>query len=184
MRIFSSVPAMALAVISITVLGTAPRASAAIVNYEFVPATNFTLDRAGTISGGFTYDTTTFAMTNINATVTGASGFDGTYTFTFAPWNNAQVISFMYAADSASANTFAMLALEFSGSLDGSPGLDPLVAMTGYNLPGNYRGSSFSGGLEVSSTPLPAALPLFATGLGVMGFLAKRRKRKAAANAA
>lgn len=32
-----------------------------------------------------------------------------------------------------------------------------------------------------SATPLPAALPLFATGLGVMGFLAKRRKRKGAA---
>jgi hypothetical protein len=35
--------------------------------------------------------------------------------------------------------------------------------------------------LTVSSTPLPAALPLFASGLGVMGFLAKRRKRKSAA---
>jgi hypothetical protein len=31
------------------------------------------------------------------------------------------------------------------------------------------------------ATPLPAALPLFATGLGVMGFLAKRRKRKTVA---
>jgi hypothetical protein len=30
----------------------------------------------------------------------------------------------------------------------------------------------------VSSTPLPAALPLFATGLGMMGWIAKRRKRK------
>jgi hypothetical protein len=30
-------------------------------------------------------------------------------------------------------------------------------------------------------SPLPAALPLFATGLGVMGFLARRRKRKTAA---
>ena len=30
-------------------------------------------------------------------------------------------------------------------------------------------------------TPLPAALPLFATGLGVIGLLAKRRKRKASA---
>ena len=29
-------------------------------------------------------------------------------------------------------------------------------------------------------TPLPAALPLFATGLGVMAYLAKRRKRKSA----
>jgi len=32
-----------------------------------------------------------------------------------------------------------------------------------------------------SATPLPAALPLFATGLGVMGWLARRRKRKASA---
>ena len=32
-----------------------------------------------------------------------------------------------------------------------------------------------------SATPLPAALPLFATGLGVMGLLARRRKRKVAA---
>jgi hypothetical protein len=31
-----------------------------------------------------------------------------------------------------------------------------------------------------ATTPLPAALPLFATGLGVMGLLGWRRKRKAA----
>jgi hypothetical protein len=35
-----------------------------------------------------------------------------------------------------------------------------------------------------SATPLPAALPLFATGLGVMGLLGWRRKRRAAAAAA
>jgi hypothetical protein len=35
-----------------------------------------------------------------------------------------------------------------------------------------------------SATPLPAALPLFATGLGAMGLLGWRRKRKAAAIAA
>jgi hypothetical protein len=76
------------------------------------------------------------------------------------------------------------LLLQFSGPLDGSPGLDPLVGMAGYNLPGNYRGSSLSGGVEVASTPLPAALPLFASGLGLMGFLAKRRKRQGAGIAA
>jgi hypothetical protein len=35
--------------------------------------------------------------------------------------------------------------------------------------------------LTVSATPLPAALPLFATGLGVIGLLGWRRKRKTAA---
>ena len=39
-------------------------------------------------------------------------------------------------------------------------------------------------GAELSSTPLPAALPLFATGLGAMGLLGWRRKRKAQAVAA
>ncbi len=34
---------------------------------------------------------------------------------------------------------------------------------------------------EVATTPLPAALPLFATGLGVMGLFGWRRKRKALA---
>jgi hypothetical protein len=34
--------------------------------------------------------------------------------------------------------------------------------------------------ISTSATPLPAALPLFATGLGALGLLARRRKRKAA----
>ena len=35
----------------------------------------------------------------------------------------------------------------------------------------------------VDTTPLPAALPLFATGLGALGLLGRRRKRKSAAAA-
>jgi hypothetical protein len=34
---------------------------------------------------------------------------------------------------------------------------------------------------DTAATPLPAALPLFATGLGAMGLLGWRRKRKKAA---
>jgi hypothetical protein len=34
--------------------------------------------------------------------------------------------------------------------------------------------------IEIGATPLPAALPLFATGLGALGLLGWRRKRKAA----
>jgi hypothetical protein len=43
---------------------------------------------------------------------------------------------------------------------------------------------TFSAAYAVSATPLPAALPLFASGLGAMGLLGWRRKRKAAALAA
>ena len=35
-------------------------------------------------------------------------------------------------------------------------------------------------GLELTATPLPASLPLFAGGLGVIFFVARRAKRKAA----
>ncbi|MFZ0524116.1 MAG: PEP-CTERM sorting domain-containing protein [Xanthobacteraceae bacterium] len=42
---------------------------------------------------------------------------------------------------------------------------------------------NFSVTAEVSSTPLPATLPLFAGGLGLMGFLGLRQKRKASAAA-
>jgi hypothetical protein len=41
-----------------------------------------------------------------------------------------------------------------------------------------------SGGGTQNATPLPAALPLFATGLGVMGWLSRRRKQKRVAIAA
>jgi hypothetical protein len=43
---------------------------------------------------------------------------------------------------------------------------------------------TFEAILPAAETPLPAALPLFATGLGALGLLGWRRKRKAAALAA
>ena len=55
--------------------------------------------------------------------------------------------------------------------------LDPSLVDLGYSI----ITSPGIGNSLASATPLPAALPLFATGLGVMGWLAKRRKRKNAA---
>jgi len=46
---------------------------------------------------------------------------------------------------------------------------------------GNMPSSWESIEISTAETPLPAALPLFATGLGVIGLSARRRKRKAAA---
>lgn len=49
--------------------------------------------------------------------------------------------------------------------------IDPqFIAPVGYNI-------EFSPGFSNSETPLPAALPLFATGLGAIGLLGWRRKR-------
>jgi hypothetical protein len=48
----------------------------------------------------------------------------------------------------------------------------------------NIHTSMFAGGEirgQLNPVPLPAALPLFATGLGALGLLGWRRKRKAAA---
>ena len=42
------------------------------------------------------------------------------------------------------------------------------------NNPGKWTETS------IGKTPLPATLPLFATGLGALGWLGRRRKRKAA----
>ena len=177
---------MSLAMASAVFLTASPDAHASIVNYEFVPGTTFQFDAPGTVSGGFTYDTTTFAMTNIDVTVSGPTGFDGTYTFTYAPWNNSSAVSFMYAANSASDNTFAMLLFQLSGALNGAPGTVGISYAQGFNLPGNcnsggcsnYFDDKVSGGLEVASTPLPAALPLFASGIGVLGLFGWCRKRK------
>ena len=44
--------------------------------------------------------------------------------------------------------------------------------------PGGFKDADMTFMTVVSPTPLPAALPLFATGLGVIGLLSWRRKRK------
>jgi hypothetical protein len=48
----------------------------------------------------------------------------------------------------------------------------------------NYTPSTFQIDVAAAATPLPATLPLFATGLGALGLYGWRRKRKAAALAA
>jgi PEP-CTERM motif len=51
------------------------------------------------------------------------------------------------------------------------------ISIIGQILTTNYDNLSFT----VSQTPLPAALPLFASGLGALGLLGWRRKRKTSA---
>jgi hypothetical protein len=60
--------------------------------------------------------------------------------------------------------------LEFAGTF---------TSLTFTDTPESWHG--FTVGIDANATPLPAALPLFATGLGALGLLGWRRKRKAAA---
>lgn len=73
-----------------------------------------------------------------------------------------------------------------SGSNDGGECL--IYAATGDYIPANglYEVFPFGSGqfsAVLATTPLPAALPLLATGLGGLGLLGWRRKRKAQAGA-
>jgi hypothetical protein len=71
----------------------------------------------------------------------------------------------------------------YAGTATGSPykvvTFDPNTAAVLTSQDSNS--DIFWGLAPVANTPLPAALPLFATGLGVLGLLGWRRKRKQAA---
>jgi len=62
--------------------------------------------------------------------------------------------------------------------------IDAVVANVGTYLPGPYFGDltiTVQSTAPFYVTPLPATLPLFATGLGGLGLLGWRRERKAQA---
>jgi hypothetical protein len=161
---------------------------------------NFTLDGVtfsddGTASGGFTLDLTTSTLSNVNITTTTGSppdsfgtNYTDSFSNTFTNTPNAQfefddyyfIGSDILDIDLGVALTAANLAGSPSFSIangseavffflcDGPDGLCGERDITG-------------GSLDVNATPLPATLPLLAGGLGVIGFIGRRRKQKAAA---
>jgi uncharacterized protein (TIGR03118 family) len=63
----------------------------------------------------------------------------------------------------------------------GGPGFDPSTLYFTAGINGQLDG--LFGGIQVAATPLPATLPLFAGGLGLLGFIARRRRREGIAPA-
>jgi hypothetical protein len=58
--------------------------------------------------------------------------------------------------------------------------IDPIITIDPTFPDANLFSLAFSPGMDTLPTPLPAALPLFATGVGALGLLGWRRKKKAA----
>jgi hypothetical protein len=143
----------------------------------------------GTLGGTINIDVTNNTVTSADVTVS------GTLPATIGPFTIIDPLQEYPAADNllyipltdAASNYDTLVLFLPTSTLTGYPG-GPICSTT-YSCPPvdgqTYlepaNGSPFqiltSGSL--TATPLPAALPLFATGLGAMGLFGWRRKRKA-----
>jgi hypothetical protein len=107
----------------------------------------------------------------------GGNGIGGSYTGTFQ----------LFADTSGGTIHLDLTDLIGSGVLAGYAGsgtADGTVAFTPILPPNGFDGTfDITVNATLSNTPLPAALPLFASGLGALGLLGWRRKRKAQAAA-
>lgn len=141
---------------------------------------NVLFDDTGTASGTFSVDSTTGFVTAFNISTTagttlGAAVYDST---------NGSVLDNFLAPNSV-AFLFddlptRYLRLAFANALT-SPGLNPLViaAFSGSYECLNCSPARFAlSGEAVSSVPLPAALPLFASSLAGLGWLSRRRRKQ------
>jgi hypothetical protein len=89
-----------------------------------------------------------------------------------APVNNT------YAFGPAVGVPFESVVLTLTNAL--LPGVNYFIQVTGDYSPGiSYTGlQNVTAGTLVTTTPIPAALPLFATGLGLIGVWGRRRRNK------
>ena len=159
--------------------------------YAIGNVTNTNYYGATTVVQSYTTANGTIIMSNVNGDPvtnphTGNNGFffrEG-QAVQFDPGNGVNpVATGTWAVNATSGSTEGSIVFSIvdNGLLGNSFAL--LWAMTCANdvLQGEVV---FAGTEEFPSTPLPAALPLFASGLGALGLLGWRRKRKAAAVAA
>lgn len=172
-------------------------ARAAIVSYDFngtlVDASNNANNGVtdGTISGSFAIDTVTDAVTALSYGVVASPGASQVTSQTYSP-NPAGSAPYFVAANGdddvdegftvGSAGEDAEINLEFpaGGGPLSSAGFahsyfDPEF-VTGAD--DQYIDDGTASLAPISATPLPAALSLFAGGLGMVGFFARRKKRR------
>jgi hypothetical protein len=194
-----------IAAVACAILGGASPASAAAISttFNFVAFGTFTANTgdvttATTITNGAPNEVSTIisdntglvsgqAVTITNPTpVTLGAAFTKTFTTalgTFTENLTVTLVSPAAASLGISASGTITETTLISGSLLTSAPVFYSAAYTQNGGPGAQINASFNDSTTAppSGTPLPAALPLFATGLGAMGLLGWRRKRKKAA---
>jgi hypothetical protein len=174
------------------------------INFGFAVSDSFTLASPSTLTGvifgvwstpGDTMTSVDWAITNTpgvypvtgTALVTNGAPFSPAADFGFGGQFTISQDSFSLPNVALAAGTY-YLVLQNAVSVGGN-GLfwdenDGPSTATGNDFdPDPIASESFQilGTALAAETPLPAALPLFATGLGALGLLGWRRKRKAAA---
>ncbi len=193
---------VAVAAATAAMLLVGPVSGAKAITYTF---NNVALSDGGLLNG--TLDIQFGGVFGYSLTTTGgAAALDTVYTYpgfpspNSIPFGNPTVIE-LFPAAPVSGQFLSMLQLTFSSDLMVA-GLHTLLGGTNgpsfecngsFSCPAGLSGTypirwiagdtviGLAGGNDNTATPLPAALPLFASGGGLLGFLGWRRKRKNAA---
>jgi hypothetical protein len=138
-----------------------------------------------TVTGSFMFNTATDTVTNVQISVSGPD-LTAAYTEVFS-FKNSQLNPQLTVQ-----NGTDFLTLQFNtqfSSGNAPPTTEDDITLVNFQplttTPQGFSidaaSSIFNGDpVAVEATPLPAAIPLFASGLGVLGFLGLRRKRTAA----
>lgn len=129
------------------------------------------------------YESSAFWIDNIRAVDYALNGVDNIAVPLSIGQQYVAYFSVAGVIDPATATKWA--AAGSNGGLGGgntfnnSAGLDPLISLGGWVTPGTFLAGNWAFTAEFSTTattPIPAALPLFASAVGGLGFVGWRRK--------
>jgi hypothetical protein len=131
-------------------------------------AWSFTYTGPGSMNGTFSGNNSNISMPVAGTSPLSAGGGNIQYAFTATG-----EFEFLFVTGGAENDELIVGPNELVAELDCS-------GCEVYDTPQPAGGFQFATEVAGTATPLPAALPLFGTGLGVMGLFGWRRKRKAA----
>lgn len=158
-------------------------AQAAIITYNVTGSFVVGAAAAGGISGSFTYNNTTNAITAVNLTTTGNTV--GAFTYVTTTYNSVgnvsvQSLPSFFQMDIAGANN-KQLRLIFNGGLTAAGGSLTTSSYENQTAAGTRTISVGAATAQVSAVPEPATWAMMLVGFGAIGFAARSRTRVRAA---